>query len=133
MIVVVGKNLFLYLQGFFMAFVQQSVMRDLRDTLFDKYQRLSLDYFHKRRTGQLMSRVTNDTLVLNESIDIGFNRLVTDSVMVLTFLSFLIILSWKLTLLAMVMSKMSARTASPSGRVPGAAMSSRICLVRWVA
>jgi subfamily B ATP-binding cassette protein MsbA len=102
MIVVLAKNLFLYLQGFFMAYVQQSVMRDLRNNLFDKYQRLSLDYFHQRRTGQVMSRVTNDVVVLNESIDIGFNRLVTDLILAVTFLSFLIILSWKLTLLSMV-------------------------------
>ncbi|MEA1980876.1 MAG: ABC transporter ATP-binding protein, partial [candidate division Zixibacteria bacterium] len=102
MIVVVGKNLFLYLQGFFMAFVQQSIIRSFRDKLFSKYQRLSLDYFHSRRTGQIISRVTNDVVVLNESIDIGFNRLVTDSIMVILFAAFLIVISWKLTLLAMV-------------------------------
>ena len=71
MIVVLAKNLFLYFQGFFMAYVQQSVMRFFRDNLFSKYQRLSLDYFHRRRTGQIISRVTNDVVVLNESIDIG--------------------------------------------------------------
>ncbi|RKX17787.1 MAG: ABC transporter ATP-binding protein, partial [Candidatus Zixiibacteriota bacterium] len=102
MIVVIGKNLFLYLQGFFMAFVQQSIIRSFRDKLFGKYQRLSLDYFHSRRTGQIISRVTNDVVVLNESIDIGFNRLVTDSIMVILFAAFLIVISWKLTLLAMV-------------------------------
>lgn len=100
--VVVLKNLFLYLQGFFMAYVQQSIIRVFRDKLFEKYQRLSLEYFHSRRTGSIISRVTNDVMVLNESIDIGFNRLVTDSILVLVFASFLFILSWKLTLLAMV-------------------------------
>lgn len=101
-IVVVVKNIFLYMQGYFMAFVQQSVMRQFRDDLFSKYQALSLDYFHSRRTGQVISRVTNDVVVLNESIDIGFNRLVTDVMQVLMFAAFLLILSWKLTLLAMV-------------------------------
>ncbi|MFH1686209.1 MAG: ABC transporter ATP-binding protein [bacterium] len=102
MLVVISKNLFYYLQGFFMAFVQQSVVRDLRDRLFKKYQSLSLAYFHRRRTGQVMSRVTNDVLVLNESIDLSFNYFVSDSIQALMFLAFLIILSWKLTLLAMV-------------------------------
>lgn len=102
LIVVIIKNLFLYLQGFFMAFVQQSVVRHFRNRLFEKYQRLSLDYFHRRRTGDLISRVTNDVVVLNESIDIGFNRLVTDSILVVVFACFLFILSWKLTLLSMV-------------------------------
>ena len=102
LIIVLFKNVFLYIQGFFMAFVQQSVIRKFRNELFAKYQRLSLDYFHRRRTGQIISRVTNDVVVLNESIDIGFNRLVTDLLMSGVLFSFLIILSWKLTLLAMV-------------------------------
>lgn len=100
--IVIAKNVFFYTQGFFMAFVQQSVVRQLRNNLFEKYQRLSLDYFHRRRTGQIISRVTNDVVVLNDSIDLGFNRLVTDLLMVLVLFAFLIILSWKLTLLAMV-------------------------------
>ena len=102
LIIVLAKNIFLYVQGFFMAFVQQSVIRKFRNELFAKYQRLSLDYFHRRRTGQIISRVTNDVVVLNESIDIGFNRLVTDLLMAGVLFFFLIILSWKLTLLAMV-------------------------------
>jgi len=102
LIVVVAKNLFLYLQGFFMAFVQQSVIRHFRNRLFEKYQHLSLDYFHRRRTGEVISRVTNDVVVLNESIDIGFNQLVTESILVIVFSCFLFILSWKLTLLSMV-------------------------------
>jgi len=100
LIVALVKNVFYYIQGFFMVWVQQSVMREFRDRLFTKYQKLSLAYFHSRRTGQIISRVTNDVQVLNESIDVGFNRLVTDTVMVLVLATSLIILSWELTLLA---------------------------------
>ncbi|MCX6826722.1 MAG: ABC transporter ATP-binding protein [candidate division Zixibacteria bacterium] len=100
--IAVLANLFLYLQGFFMAYVQQSVIRDFRNRLFEKYQQLSLSFFHRQRTGQLISRVTNDVIVLNETIDLGFNRLVTDSLTILILTIFLIILSWKLTLLAVL-------------------------------
>ncbi len=100
LIIALLKNLFLYIQGFFMAFVQQSFVRDIRNNLFEHYQKLSLAYFHQTRTGQLMSRVTNDVIVLNETIDLGFNHLVADTLAVLIFTGFLIILSWKLTLLA---------------------------------
>jgi len=96
------KNFFMYFQGFFMAFVQQSFIRDIRNRLFEQYQKLSLAYFHKTRTGQLMSRVTNDVVVLNETIDLGFNHLIADTLSVLIFTGFLIILSWKLTLLAAI-------------------------------
>ncbi len=100
--IVLAKNLFLYLQGFYMAFVQQSVMRSFRNMLFDKYQRLSLDYFSSRRTGQVMSRITNDVVVLNEAINLGFNNLITDTLFVLMLFASLLILSWKLTILAMI-------------------------------
>ncbi len=100
LLIALFKNIFLYIQGFFMAFVQQSFIRDIRDRLFEHYQRLSLAYFHKTRTGQLISRVTNDVVVLNTTIDISFNSLISDSLSVLIFAAFLIILSWKLTLLA---------------------------------
>lgn len=95
-----AANIFLYLQGFFMSFVQQSVVRDFRNRLFEKYHQLSLSFFHRQQTGQLISRVTNDVIVLNETVDLGFNRLVADSLTVLLLSAFLILLSWKLTLLA---------------------------------
>ncbi|MEZ5359577.1 MAG: ABC transporter ATP-binding protein [Candidatus Zixiibacteriota bacterium] len=100
LLIALFKNIFLYIQGFFMAFVQQSFIRNIRNQLFEQYQKLSMAYFHKTRTGQLISRVTNDVLVLNETIDIGFNHLVSDSLSVLIFAGFLIIISWKLTLFA---------------------------------
>jgi subfamily B ATP-binding cassette protein MsbA len=98
--IAVGSSIFLYSRGFFMAYVQQSVIRDFRNRLFEKYQKLSLGYFHRQRTGQLMSRVTNDVLVLNDTVDLSFNHLVTDSLTVILLASFLLLLSWKLTLLA---------------------------------
>nr|MBN2278917.1 ABC transporter ATP-binding protein [candidate division Zixibacteria bacterium] len=99
-IITIASNFFLYIQGFFMAYIQQSVIRDFRNRLFEKYQSLSLSYFHKQRTGQLVSRVTNDVIVLNETVDLGFNRLVIDSLTVVILTAFLVLLSWKLTLLA---------------------------------
>ena len=74
LLIALGKNVFYYIQGFFMAFVQQSVVRNLRDRLFEKYQRLSLNYFHRRRTGQIISRVTNDVV----AVDFGDDHFVGD-------------------------------------------------------
>ena len=98
----VVSNIFGYLQGFFMAYVQESVIRDFRNRLFDKYQELSLSFFHHRRTGHLISRVTNDVVVLNSAVDLGFNSLEADSLTVILLAGFLVLLSWKLTLLAAV-------------------------------
>ncbi len=101
-VVVTLVNLFSYSQSWFMAFVQQSVMKRFRDGLFEKYQRLSLDFFHQNRTGRLISRITNDVVVLNDAIDTAFNRLIRDSMLTLILVSFLVILSWQLTLLTLI-------------------------------
>lgn len=102
LIVALAKNIFYYIQAYYMVWVQHSIMRTFRDRLFVKYQRLSLAYFHSRRTGQIISRVTNDVAVLNESIDIGFNQFVSDGVLVLVLAASLVVLSWELTLMAAV-------------------------------
>ncbi|MFQ5606401.1 MAG: ABC transporter ATP-binding protein [Candidatus Zixiibacteriota bacterium] len=100
LVIVIGKNSFNYLQGFMMAFAQQSMMRDLRNRLFN--QDLSFDHFHMERIGALMSRVTNDVMILNNSLDLGFNHLVADISLATLLVSFLILLSWKLTLIAAI-------------------------------
>jgi len=100
LLVALLKNFFTYFQGFFMAFVQQSLVRDIRNRLFEHYQKLSLSYFHTTRTGQLISRVTNDVVVFNDTVDIGFNYFISDTISVVMLITFLIILSWKLMLLA---------------------------------
>lgn len=98
--VAIAKNVFYYIQAYFMVWVQQSIMRNFRDRLFAKYQRLSLSYFSSLKTGSIISRVTNDVVVLNDSIDVGFHQLVADTVTVLVLAVSLVILSWELTLLA---------------------------------
>ena len=115
-LVMLLKNIFGYMHSYFMAFVQQSVTRDLRKELYTHYQNLSLNYFHKTRTGQLISRVTNDVLVLNEAIDIAFARLIKEPLLVVIFLVFILIISWKLTLLAMIVLPISLFAITNIGR-----------------
>ncbi|HFE53284.1 MAG TPA: ABC transporter ATP-binding protein, partial [Bacteroidetes bacterium] len=67
------KNLFRVGQAYFMAPVEQGVIRDLRSQLFRHYQRLSLRYFAGERAGQLISRVIYDVSVINASITAAIN------------------------------------------------------------
>jgi len=101
-IIAVAKALFFYCQGYLMAYVEQRFIKNLRDDLFVKFQRLSLSYFHGARTGELLSRVTNDVNVLRESLDQGFNRIIREPMLILIFIGFMTILSWKLTIVTLV-------------------------------
>ncbi|MEW5700808.1 MAG: ABC transporter ATP-binding protein [Candidatus Zixiibacteriota bacterium] len=101
------KNLLLYVQTFMVALVQQRLIRVLRDQLFEHYHDLSLAYFTRTRTGQIISRVAHDVRVLNDMLDLGFSHLLRDPLLVLVLLGSLFVISWKLTLLALLVLPLS--------------------------
>jgi len=96
------KNLFLYIQNIIVAWVQQKVIYRLRNELFAHYHDLSLAYFSRTSTGIVISRVTNDVGLLTEMLDLGFTRLVKEPLTVLILFFSLFVISWQLTLLALV-------------------------------
>jgi len=96
------KNLFLYIHNFIVAWVQQKVIYRLRNELFSHYHDLSLSYYSKTSTGRIISRVTNDVSLLTDMLDLGFTRLVKDPLTVLVLFFSLFVISWQLTLLALL-------------------------------
>ncbi len=56
-------NMFVDYQGHLMGAMME---RDMRRELFDHYQKLSFGFYDEQRTGQLMTRLTNDTFALSE-------------------------------------------------------------------
>jgi subfamily B ATP-binding cassette protein MsbA len=102
LLIALAKSVFFYLRGYIMAFVEQKFIRNLRVDLFIHYQKLSLAYFHGTRTGKLISHVTNDVTVLRESINQTFNRIITDPLLILIYITFMFLISWKLLLISAV-------------------------------
>ena len=96
------KNIFDYCQSYLMARVEQSLMRDLRNALYHHMHNLSLSYFSNERTGNLISRVTNDVNVVNGGVSASFVTMVKEPLLIIVFLTIAFTLSWKLTLLAFV-------------------------------
>ncbi len=98
------KNIFGYVQAYLMAFVEQGLMRDIRNDLYRKLQELSIGYFTNERTGTLISRITNDVTVINSGISASFVTMVRDPLMIVVFLIIAISISWKLTLIAFLVT-----------------------------
>ena len=111
-----AKNVLLYVQNIVVAIVQQRLIRALRDELFTHYQDLSLAYFARTRTGQIISRVTNDVRILNDMLDLGFTRMVKEPLTIVLLLASLFIISWKLALLTIVVLPLSAAVMITVGR-----------------
>lgn len=97
-IVYLGKNIFGYLQAFFLAYVEQTVIKDIRDRLYEHLQKLPMSYFKGEKTGNLISRIINDVYVVQTSVSLIFFNLIREPLTILVFLIIAISISWELTL-----------------------------------
>ncbi|NIU16172.1 MAG: ABC transporter ATP-binding protein [candidate division Zixibacteria bacterium] len=98
LLLAIGKSIFYYLQDYFMIYAEQGFTRDLRIALFAHYQKLSISHFHGTRTGELISHVTNDIMILREAFNQTVNRASRDPLLILIYMTFMFIISWKLLL-----------------------------------
>jgi len=96
------KNATAYGIEWWFTFVEQRFIKDIRDDLYEHILWQPLSFFSKYQTGNLMSRITNDTNALNESIKNNFTKIIRDPLLIIIFLTLLISISWQLTLLASV-------------------------------
>ena len=110
------KNLADYLQSFLMASIEQATIRDLRRDLYAHLHRLSLSFYHGRRTGTLISRITNDVEYLRASLASGISNLVKDGLTLIGCLVWVFRLSWGLALLSFVVLPPVAFTLVMIGR-----------------
>ncbi|MDD5573726.1 MAG: ABC transporter ATP-binding protein [Candidatus Omnitrophica bacterium] len=97
------KNLFSYFQGMLMSDVGQRVMRDMRIKLYKKYQSLDLEYFSRKRSGELISRITNDVGMVENAVSYGFTDLVYQTLQIILFSAIVLFIYWRLAIIAILM------------------------------
>lgn len=98
-IVFILKNLFSYLQTWFMSIVEQGIIRDIRLQLYTHFHKLSLSYFTEERKGILISRIINDVQIIKDSMIAVINSIFRDPPLIIIFSAVLFIFNWQLTLL----------------------------------
>lgn len=96
------KNIFGYLQAYFISYVEYGAMKDLRDTAYAHLHQLPMSYFKQERVGNLISRFTNDVVVIQASITAAFLNLIREPLTIIIFLLIALSISWQLTLLAVI-------------------------------
>jgi len=94
----------------------QSLMRDIRQTLYAQLTRLSFSYFDRTRTGQLMSRITNDLEPVGDFLTWSSRMMVRTTLMFVGALVVCITMNWKLALIGLAPLPMLTVTAATSGR-----------------
>ena len=96
------KNLFSFIEFYVMTYIEQSIVKDLREEVYEKIIFQSLNFFHKHKTGDLISNITNDINSVNVAVNRSFTKIIRDPIMIVVFLVILFNISWQLTLLATV-------------------------------
>ena len=73
------RALLMYCQQFLMREVSQRVVRDMRNLLYEKLLKLSMNFYSYSRTGTLVSRITYDTTIIQDAVSEGLTDLIWQS------------------------------------------------------
>lgn len=76
--VYLAQGVFTAIHGVIMIRIGQYFVADIREALFRHFQALSMDYHDRRRTGDLMSRISNDSETINQILSNGLIQFTTN-------------------------------------------------------
>ena len=102
MVSVVLKNLLVWIAGQYGAALQEYVTRDLRNSVYRHLAHLPLGYFTQMKAGQILSRVINDTFETRLILTQIVTQSLQSASLVLVYIAILFSISWKLSLIALV-------------------------------
>ena len=111
-----AKNIFLYIKNILLRVVELKFVKEIRDRLYKHIQTLSLGYFHKHKTGSITSIVINDVGQLQNAVGVVFQRLFVEPINILTFVTLLFIISWKLAIISIIILPLAGSSIITIGR-----------------
>ncbi len=97
------KNIFGYFGTYLTVFLEQSILKSIRDELYGKIQMLPMAFFDQQRTGHLISRITNDVTNLRGAVVGGLASIIRNGLMTLIAVSIIFYTSWQLSLLTLML------------------------------
>ncbi|MPL68928.1 putative multidrug export ATP-binding/permease protein [bioreactor metagenome] len=110
------RGIFFYGQTYLMSFIGQRVVIDIREGIYRHMQRLELAYYEKRKTGTLMSYITNDVAALQGALIDSLIEMVTEGMILIGSVAAMFYLDWKLSLLTFITMPLIAHTMKIFGR-----------------
>ncbi len=97
------KGIFTFLRGYLMSDIGQRIVRDIRSKLYVKLQFLSMDFFTRKRGGELISRITNDVKLVEDAVSSGSTDLLYEGLQVVLFTFVVFFIHAKLALVTLVL------------------------------
>ncbi|MCU5680648.1 ABC transporter ATP-binding protein/permease [Bacillus wiedmannii] len=101
---------------YLLNYIGQNIVAGLRERLWKKVLILPVTYYDQNRTGDTISRMTNDTGVVKTLISEHLSNLLTGGISIVGSLIVLFVLDWKMTLLLLTVIPLSVLILVPLGR-----------------
>ncbi|QQK78068.1 ABC transporter ATP-binding protein [Salicibibacter cibarius] len=93
---------FQFAGSYIMAIVGQRALFDLRNELYSHMQHADVSFFDNNRTGDLMSRMTNDVNMLQQLLASGLLNLLTDIFIFIAISTYMFYVNWQLAVLILL-------------------------------
>jgi ATP-binding cassette, subfamily B, bacterial MsbA len=97
------RSLCSYGNTYCMQWVSNKVVTDIRGQLFSKMVRHSMDFFNRMRSGFLISRITNETRVVQMALTAVSSDIFKQPITIIGAISVLLLMDWKFTLVTLIL------------------------------
>ena len=110
------KNVFNYLAMFFITFLRNGVLKDLRNDLYKKITSLPLAFYSEKRKGDTMSRISTDVLEIQHSFLSILELIIREPLTIVFTITSMFIISVKLSLFVLIFIPVSGFVISLIGK-----------------
>ncbi|WP_108803777.1 ABC transporter ATP-binding protein [Aquimarina sp. Aq107] len=110
------KNIFSYLAMYFITFLRNGVLKDIRNELYQKTVDLPLSYFSEKRKGDTIARISTDVLEIQHSFLSILELIVREPLMIIFTICAMLLISVKLTIFVFIFIPVSGFLISLIGK-----------------
>ncbi|MFT0802787.1 ABC transporter ATP-binding protein [Bacillus swezeyi] len=100
---------------YFLSYAGQKVVASLRERIWFKLLRLPVRYFDEKKSGETVSRVVNDTGIVENLISNNFPQFISGMITIIGSVIILLIMDWKMTLLMLIAVPITTLIMIPLG------------------
>lgn len=105
-----------YLGSYYLIPIRAGIIRDIRNSIYDKITRLPIGFFTNERKGDVIARMTGDVNEIESSIMQSIDLLFKNPLMVIACLSMMLIVSWQLTVFVLILLPLAGWVMGAVGR-----------------
>lgn len=110
------KNIFAYLAMYFITFLRNGVLRDIRNKLYEKIMVLPVSYYSEKRKGDTIARISSDVQEIQSSFLSILELIVREPLMIIFTIIMMVLISIELTIFVFIFIPVSGFIISLIGK-----------------